>query len=215
VNVWSEQTDEADHKIHEVVQAEPAVEERNVSGVRPIGNEDVVVRQQCLDGAPEQSRKVAREGRDDQNRRSFTDLFLAEMKQAAKRIGGDDLFGDGHLSALDDYGPNAEIRPVMRQAGVGQQLHRRRSASNERCIGEQWPWLVEETPESLGHQPNWTEDVVVSLVRLVKHEPSYIPIPSEIGNVLIETAIAPNHFQAKPSHLKSLHFKHVFVMSTA
>jgi hypothetical protein len=72
--------------------------------------------------------------------------------------------------------------------------------------------LVEETPESLGHQPNWTEDIVVSLVRLVKHEPSYIPIPSEIGNVLIETVIAPNHSQAKLSHLKNLFISSMYLL---
>jgi len=129
---------------------------------------------------------MTRERRDDQDRRRFADFFLAEMKQAAKRIGGDDLFGDGHLSALDDCGPNAEIRPVVRQAGVGQQLHRRRSAAHQRRIREQWPWLVEQTAESLGHEPNRTEHVALYLVGLVKHQPSYAPIPREVANVPIE-----------------------------
>jgi len=50
--------------------------------------------------------------------------------------------------------------------------------------------LVEKTPESLGYQSNWTEYVVVYLVGLVKHKPSYVPIAPEIESVLkIETVL--------------------------
>jgi hypothetical protein len=90
--------------------------------------------------------------------------------------------------ALDHHGTNAEIGPMMQHAGVGQQLHCGRSASNHRRIGEQRPRLVEQTPESLGHQPDRTEHVVVYLVSLVKHKPSYVPIAREIASILkIET----------------------------
>jgi len=48
--------------------------------------------------------------------------------------------------------------------------------------------LVEKTPESLGYQSNWTEYVVVYLVGLVKHKPSFVPIAPEIeSNLRIET----------------------------
>src|SRR5271166_4950856 len=112
--------DEADYEIDEVVETEPAVKERYVSRVYPVGDEDVMVGQQRLDGAPQQGREVARERRDDQDGRPYAGGILAEVEQVAKRIGGDDLLVDGNLLATDRDGADAEIGPTMRHAGVRQ-----------------------------------------------------------------------------------------------
>src|SRR6266404_6261922 len=134
--------------------------------------------QQGLDGAAQQGREVARERGNDQDDRLFARPILTEMEQVAKRIGGDDLLGHSNRFTLDRYCPDAEIGPVMRHAGVGQQLHRGRSAANTWRIPDQRPRVVEKTPESLGHQPNRTEYVVVYLIGLVQHKSSYVHRPA-------------------------------------
>jgi len=147
-----------------------------------------MVRQQGFDSTAQQGREMTRERRNDQESGPRGGRILAEMEQVAKRIGSDDLFGDTNRFTLDRYRPDTEVRAVMGHAGVGQQLHRSRSAANTWSVPDQGPRVVEETPESLGHQPNWTEYVVVYLVGLVKHEPSYLRIALEIESVLkIET----------------------------
>ena len=100
------------------------------------------------------------------------------MEQVAKRIGDDDLLADCHLCAGDRYRSDAEIGPVVRHAGIGQQLHHGRGAANTRRISDQRPRMVEKTPESLGHQPNRTEYVVVYLIGLVQHKSSYVHRPA-------------------------------------
>jgi hypothetical protein len=74
--------------------------------------------------------------------------------------------------------------------------------------------LVEQAPESLGHQPDRTEHVVVYLIGLVKHKPSYVPIHREIASVLkIETVDRFDTLSGEtiPSQ-KPLCFKWIFVV---
>src|SRR5882762_2540932 len=104
-----EQADEADYQIDEIVETEAPEKERDIPRVGPIGDENIVVRQQGLDGAAQQGREVARERGNDQDDRLVARPILMEMEQVAKRIGGDDLLADCHLCTCDRYGPDAEI----------------------------------------------------------------------------------------------------------
>ena len=73
--------EEADEVRGVVVEGERAVAQRNVAGVVPVGNIDVMFGQQSLDRGAEQRREVTRQRRDQQNaRRRLVDVFL-EMAQ--------------------------------------------------------------------------------------------------------------------------------------
>src|SRR5207245_1139914 len=81
---------------------------------------------------------------------------------------GDDLLGDRDLLAVNRYGPNAEIWSLMRHSGMGQELHRRCGASNERGILDKRPRLGKHTAEKFGHAANRGEYVALCLVRAVE-----------------------------------------------
>ena len=68
-----------------VVEAEGAVGQRRVAGVAPVGDVDVVVRQQGLDRAAQQGGEVAGQRRDQQDARLLGIALLAEAHQVAER----------------------------------------------------------------------------------------------------------------------------------
>ncbi len=167
-----EQPDKADHQLDEIVEIEPAVEQRNVARVDPVGQIDVVIGEQGFDGAAQQGREMPGKRRHDQHGRLVAGRILAEMQQVAERVRGDDLLADRDLLAVDRYRSDAEIRPLMRHAGVGQQLHRRSGAAHARHVADRQPWMAEPVAGGLGHQPDRPENVVLCLVGVVKHIPS-------------------------------------------
>ena len=129
----------ADHQLDKVVEIEPSVKQRNVARVGPVGQVDVVIGQQGFDGAAQQGREMPGQRRHDQHRRLVARRILAEMQQVAERMRGDDLFADRDFLAVDRYRLDAEIRPLMRHAGVGQQLHRRGGAAHARHVADRRP----------------------------------------------------------------------------
>ena len=58
MNARAQKANKADHHIDKVVEVEPAIEQRNIPRIHPVGDEDVVVRQQGRDGAPQQGREM-------------------------------------------------------------------------------------------------------------------------------------------------------------
>src|SRR5438105_4096079 len=120
---------------------------------------------------------MARERRHDEDRRLVAGFILAKMQQPAERVRGDDLFGDPDLLAVDGHLADAEIRPIVRHPGIGEQLHRRRRAPHQRSILYERPWLGQHASEKLGHQANRGEYVAVYLVSVVEHISSNLPAP--------------------------------------
>ena len=109
-------------------------------------------------------------GRHDQNGRLLARAILAEMQEIAERMRGDDLLADPDLVAADRDCPDAEIRPLMRHAGMRQHLHCGGGAAHQRRVPDQRPGMAEPAPRRFGHQPNWSQDVAVCLVCIVKHD---------------------------------------------
>jgi hypothetical protein len=137
------------------------------------------------------------------------------MEQIAERVGGNDLLGDRNLFAPDCYRADAELGPLMRHAGVREQLHRSRSTSYKGRIPNERPRLAENTPESFGQQPDWKEHVIVYLVGLIKHEPSYASAAPRIESILkVETLRRFDQLLGDriPSQ-KSRYFKNILVLT--
>ena len=127
---------------------------------------------------------MAGKRRHDQHGRLVACQILAEMQQIAERMRGHDLFADGDLGAVDRYALDAEIRPLMRQSGVRQQLHRGGCTADKRHVPDRQPGLAEPLAGGPGHQPNGTEYVVLSLVGVVKHMSSLLCTVCDYPTVL-------------------------------
>ena len=182
VDTRPQQANKTHHDIDEVVEIEPAIKERDIARIHPIGEVDVVVAQHGLDGAAQQGREVARQRGDDQHCRLVAAFFLAEVQQVAKRMRGHDLLGDADLCIIERDAADPEIGPVVRQAGVGQQLHRRRRASHERKILDQRPWLGQNAAQEFRHKTDWGEHIALCLIGVVKHISSSDTAP-ELANL--------------------------------
>ena len=169
MNARPEQTGEADHQLDEIVEIEPAVKQRHVARVLPVGQVDVVIGQQGLDGAAQQGRKMPGERRHHQHRRLLAGPILAEMDEVAERMRSDGLLLDGDFPALDRDRADAKIRPLMRQVGMGEQVHRRGGAAHARQVADRQPRMAQPVMGGPGHQPDRPEKVLLCLVGVVKH----------------------------------------------
>src|ERR1700719_4912487 len=96
-----QETDEPAHHIDKVVEIEPAIKQRDVSRIYPVGDVDIVVGQQGRDGAAQQRREMTRERRHHEYRRLVPGFILAKMEDLAERMRGNDLFGPADLLAAD------------------------------------------------------------------------------------------------------------------
>ena len=210
-----QEADKADHHIDEVIEIEPAVDQGHVARVGPVGKVDVVIGQQGFDGAAQQGREMAGKRCDNEERRLVAGCVLAEVQEVAEWMRGDDLLADRDLPTVDRDLADAEIRPLVRHASVRQQLHRCRGAANERQTPDHRPGMVEPTPKSLGHQANRAENVVVRLVRVVQHEPSYVRAILSIERALqIEMACRLDPFSRETiSSQTPCVLKHIFVLT--
>jgi len=133
---------------------------------------------------------MPREWRNDEDRGLVVGprLFV-EMQLVAVGMGGDHLFGDGDLLAVDRYRADAKIRSIMGHSGIGQQLHRSCGAPDERKVLDQRPRLGENTAKNLGGEANRGEYVAVYLIGVVKHISSFARDPRFANLLFVETAL--------------------------
>ena len=85
VRARSHLVEEGDQMLGVILQAEPAVAERNVARVVPVGDVDVVVLQQRLHGAAQQRREMAGHRGHQQQARLLRRIHLLEPQQRAER----------------------------------------------------------------------------------------------------------------------------------
>jgi hypothetical protein len=112
------------------IQAKATMLQGNIACIAPVGDVDVVVAQQGLDGAAQQRGEVARHGRHHQHLGLHGRGFLAEMQQATEGRGADFLLmhrncapAVEHLADLE--GGRAWVRgPRKDLAGRGHLAHR-------------------------------------------------------------------------------------------
>src|SRR5439155_7840733 len=130
---------------------------------------------------------------------------------STERMRGNDLFGDANLLAVDNHVADAEFRPIVRHAGIGELLHRRCRAPHQRSILYERPWLGQHAAEKLGHQANRGEYVAVYLVSVVEHISSNLPAPA-LGNLqTVETVPISIHPKAKSSHPKTFVISRIYL----
>ena len=135
---------ETDQVQHILVEAEPAAGRRNVAGVDPVGETDLMVLQQGAQGARQQGREVPRHRRHQQHPGLVAGTDLAKAQQTAERGLVDRVDEDGPgLAAGIGHRRQREIRPGVGQAQqrhhlqVGRELPPRGRAGQERRAADE------------------------------------------------------------------------------
>ena len=130
---------ELDEVVDVVVEAEGTGFERNVAGIVPIGDVDVVVGEQGAHRIAQQRREVARQRRHDKNARLLDVDVLFEPQERPEGQRQDRLFGDLDLAVADHDGRDAVFGAGVRQAGPGDQLVGGGEVANDGDIGLNTP----------------------------------------------------------------------------
>ncbi len=105
-----------------VVEAEPAVRERDVARIVPVGDVDVMLGQERTHRRAQERREMARERRDQEDARLCRVDVLAEPQQRGERRGVGGLFEHRDLAVSHRHGIDAEGRPGVREARARDQL---------------------------------------------------------------------------------------------
>jgi hypothetical protein len=111
----SDPVEEGDQMVGVILEPEPAVAARDVAGIVPVGDVDVVVLQQRLHGAAQQRREMAGHRRHQQQARLLRRVHLLEAQQRAERRRIGDFLDDLDLPVADHDAVDA-----IGRAGVGQ-----------------------------------------------------------------------------------------------
>jgi len=104
------------------VQAEPAVIDRHVAGIVPVGQIDVVIGQQGLHGAAQQRREMAGHRRHQQHPRLAAGPRLAEMQQGRERRRRGRFFFDRDMASVDAHRGDVESGPAVTESAPGHDL---------------------------------------------------------------------------------------------
>ena len=117
MRIAAEHVQDGNHVVDIIVEIEAALRHRHRAGVAPVGDVDVVIGQEGLDGAAQQRRVMARHRRDDQQlrlrpaRRAREGAL--EMQQPAERPLPHRFDMHRHAFAADDGRIDAPFRPAV------------------------------------------------------------------------------------------------------
>ena len=120
VAAGTDRLDEANEMIDESVQIEHPVRHRHIAGVLPIGDVDVVIPQQRLQGAAQQGGEVTGHRCHQQHPGAGHRSILAKMQERGKRHIERDFLGDRDILVTDAYGGNFVCGTGMGHARVGE-----------------------------------------------------------------------------------------------
>ncbi len=134
----ADQLQEFDEIIDIIVEIEAAVRQRHQLRVAPIGDVDVVVRQQPLDRAAQQGCIVARHRRDDEQRRAVLDALAIEMLQLAEGLAEQDFLMNADILPANMNRFDAEFGLAARGGGMGEDLQACRDKRPHRAVT---PWV--------------------------------------------------------------------------
>jgi hypothetical protein len=175
VHVGAKVADEVLYVIDIVGQVERAVGHRHHAGVDPVGDVDVLVRQQRAHGVAQQRGVVARQRRDDQHGRlrqrselGGGHVFL-EMAELAERLVHDDFFDDADLAALDRGRVQLEGRFLVILAEAVHQLIAGGDTLRKRGVREWRHRIGEQFCRGIGPLHQRVQHGALHLVQLVKH----------------------------------------------
>ena len=151
-----------------ILQPKPAVTDRNVARIVPVGDVDVVVLQQRLHGAAQQRRKMAGHRRHQQQARLFRRILFLEAQQRAEWRRVDNFFRDRQFPVAHQHAVDAVGRPRIGERGARDQLERRRKPPKQ-LVGAALRDEVEVFQRGGSPRPPWRRQVHVVLVGLVHH----------------------------------------------
>ena len=117
MHVGSQGLQEPPHEIDVVVQIEPARRERDEAGIDPVGEVEVVIGQEPLDGVAQERCVVARERSDHQHLRVAAARVALEVDQIAERRAQADHFPHRDGTAVDPgrLEPEGRLRVAARR----------------------------------------------------------------------------------------------------
>ena len=159
---------ELDEVVDVVVEPEGTGFERHVARVVPVGDVDVVVRQQRANGVAQQRGEVARQRRHDQHARLRDVDVLLEPQQGAERQRQHRLLGHLDLAVTDRDGRNTVLGAGVGQPGAGDQLVGGGQVANDGDIALDAPG-TEHRQRLAGQGLGRLDQVVVGLIGEVEH----------------------------------------------
>ncbi len=174
MHVRAERLDELGHVGDVVVEMKRARGDRHQPRVDPVGDPDVVIRQQRTHGVAQQCRVVARQRRDDQHARigrplQFRRYQPLEMQQAAERLVDLDFLDDRHLDIADVCGLEPELRLFILLADPVQQVVAGGQAPRQRRVGEGAVGTGKEFRSRLRPHREWVQETALQFMQVIKH----------------------------------------------
>ena len=142
--------EKADDVIDEFVEAETSGIARDVARIVPVGDVDVVVRQERRDRVAQQGREMTRHRRHQQDARLHDVDSLFEMKKRAERRDERGLFRDRDHTMAHDHVVDAERRPLMRQPCAAHHLGARRHAADKKIAARPRMRLLQQRTGHIG-----------------------------------------------------------------
>ena len=169
VGVGPEVPQRLHHVLDVLVEAEPAVLDRDVARVVPVDDEHVVVGQQRADGGPDQGGEVPGHGPDDQHPGLAGDRRLPEVQQGAERRGQHRPLGHRGQLAVDRHHVDAEVGAVVGGTSVGDDVAGRPQVADGGRAGERGGQRAQRLRGQLGGSQGGCACSTVQLVGAVEH----------------------------------------------
>ena len=169
MDVRPQDPQEIDHVVGIVVEAERTLFQRDQTGVDPIGDVDVMIRQKRLDGAPQQGREMAGQRRHQQDLGILPCRVTLEMTQYAKIFSQCNRVFDGDLFAVDHRVLDTELRPFIAADRSFQQLIGGGNRPSRSHMCEWEAWVGEDLVSGLCHEAQGFERIEMPVVERIEH----------------------------------------------
>ena len=168
MRVRPQRLDEADQRVDIVVIAERACLQRDVAGIVPVGDVDVVVAQQRRHRVAQQRREMARHRRHDQHLGLRRVAVLAEAKQAAEGEGEHHLLGHRHVAIALAHALDVVGRAFMGQARPRHHLVSRRRRAPVYRLAAHRP-RADRRQGGLRQHPGRIQQIRLGLIGEIEH----------------------------------------------
>ena len=190
MHVAVQEVQHRDHVVDIVVEVEPAFGERHHAGVGPIGDIDVVVRQQAFHGPAQQRGIVTRHRRHDQQARLRPARppleGTLEMQEAAERPLPDRGDVDRDAFAADQGGVDPPFGLAVAAGRALEHLAGRRHGLAELGMGHRIGRILEEQPGRIRQSTGRIERGLAHLVEPVIRPRQHRAMPDHCGRSAAE-----------------------------
>ena len=169
--VLTESDADLDQIVDVIVKVEGTCRQRQLTRIDPIGDVDIVERQERLDGSAQQGGVVTRQRRNDQQlglgrRRGAVELAL-EMKQTAEWPPPHDAFGYRNAFACHERAGQAERRLAVAARQPFEQFEGCDDILAEMRVGEQIGGVLQPKLGHVGHSSRRRQRKMGNLVKFI------------------------------------------------